>query len=309
MRFACNLNLGDLPAVEWAARREAEGWHKLMISDHLFEDNRPSPHVWTVLGALATSTSDVVLGTGYHCNLFRHPVEFAQASLAVQQLSGGRFEAGLGAGWAEEELRRTGRPIPPAPVRAEMVIEAAQIVRLWFDTGGAQFDGRHYRVDVEGLGRLDGVTPPPLVVASGGTRVIQEVAPFIDKLELIPAARASRPGSWDKAAYQSVTADDVRALIQLARSARADLPLQIHVACRVSDPRRNRGGGHRSDSFLGAFYGPIGQVVDALLSIADLGIDDVYIGPHDEYTYEQLAPRLLRRRSPPVPPGPDHKTG
>jgi alkanesulfonate monooxygenase SsuD/methylene tetrahydromethanopterin reductase-like flavin-dependent oxidoreductase (luciferase family) len=293
VRFACNLNLGDLPAVEWAARREAEGWHKLMISDHIFEDGRPSPHVWTVLGALATTTSNVALGTGYYCNLFRHPVEFAQASLAVQQLSGGRFEAGLGAGWAEEELRRTGRTMPPAPVRADMLIEAAQIVRQWFDTGGARFDGRHYHVDADGLGRIDGLTPPPLVVASGGPRVIQGVAAVIDKLELIPAARASRTGSWDHTAYQSVNDDDVRALIDIARAARANLPLQIHVACRVRDPRRGKRSSSRPDSFFDAFFGPVNQVVDALLAIGDFGIDDVYIGPHDEYTYEQLASHLF----------------
>ena len=78
----------------------------------------------------------------------------------------------------------------------------------------------------------------------------------------------------------------------------------------MRDPRRDRPPeGGRSDSFLGAFYGPVGQVVEALLAIADLGIDDVYIGPHDEYTYEQLAPHLLTRRSTAEPLGPDHKTG
>jgi alkanesulfonate monooxygenase SsuD/methylene tetrahydromethanopterin reductase-like flavin-dependent oxidoreductase (luciferase family) len=304
MRFACNLNLGDVPPVEWAARREAEGWHKLMISDHIFEAGKLSPHVWSVLGALATSTTEVRLGTGYYCNLFRHPVEFAQASLSVQQLSGGRFEAGLGAGWAEEEMRRTGRPMPGAPERADRLIEAAQIVREWFDTGGARFEGRYYRVAVHDIGRLSGVEPPPLVVASGGPKVIRAVAPVADKLELIPAARASRPGAWDERVYRSVTADDVRALIDIARTAREDLPLQIHVACRVREPKAGHGSTRRpAESFLGTFFGPVEQVTEALLAIGDLGIDEVYVGPHDEHTYEQLAPRLLTPRSPDVRTG------
>jgi alkanesulfonate monooxygenase SsuD/methylene tetrahydromethanopterin reductase-like flavin-dependent oxidoreductase (luciferase family) len=295
VRFACNLNLSTVPAVEWAARREAEGWHKLMIADHILDEAGPAPHVWSVLGALAATTTRVQLGTGVGCNLFRHPVEFAQASLSVQRLSGGRFEAALGAGWTETELVQTGRPMPPPGVRASMLIEAVQIVRQVFDSGEARFDGEHYQVDIKGLDRLDDLGPPPLVVAAGGPRVIRGVAPYVDKLELMPASRASRGGGWDKTAYAAITVDDVRELIDFARSTRDDIVIQFHVACRVDDP--SRGSATRStgpgDSFLRAFYGPADQVAEALLAIGDLGIDDVYIGPHDEYTYEQLAPRLF----------------
>jgi alkanesulfonate monooxygenase SsuD/methylene tetrahydromethanopterin reductase-like flavin-dependent oxidoreductase (luciferase family) len=294
MRFACNLNVTTVDAINWAARREAEGWHRLMVSDHIVDPAGPSPHVWSVLGALAATTEHVQLGTGFHCNLFRHPVEFAQASLSVQQLSVGRFEAGLGAGWTERELLQTGRAMPAAPERANMVIEATQIVRELFATGACQFDGRHYRVDIAGLDRLDGIGPPPLVVAAGGPRVIRGVAPYIDKLELIPAGRANRGGSWDREAYGALTTDDVRALIDVARSARDDLTIQLHVACRV----RVAGGrpprtSFPPDSFLGAFYGAADSVASALLAIEDLGLDEVHIGPHDEHTYVELAPRLL----------------
>lgn len=297
MRFACNLNVTTVDAVEWAARREAEGWHRLMIADHIVDPSGPAPHVWSVLGALAATTTRVRLGTGYHCNLFRHPVEFAQASLTVQRLSGGRFEAGLGAGWAQAELARTGRAMPPGPERASMLIEATQIVRQVFDTGAASFHGRHYDVDIAGLDRLHGMASPPLVVASGGPRVIRGVAPIVDKLELIPAALANRRGEWDRDAYSSVTVDDVRALIDVARAARPGLPLQLHVACRVRPPRTRSTPSTRS--FLGTFYGPVEQVADALLALEDLGIDDVYIGPHDEATYSQLAARLLISPRPP----------
>jgi hypothetical protein len=73
-----------------------------------------------------------------------------------------------------------------------------------------------------------------------------------------------------------------------------DLPLQIHVACRIKTPEEIRTRRtSRADSFLGAFYGPPEQVKEALLSIGELGIDEVYIGPHDEYTYQQLARHLF----------------
>jgi alkanesulfonate monooxygenase SsuD/methylene tetrahydromethanopterin reductase-like flavin-dependent oxidoreductase (luciferase family) len=294
MRFACNLNVTTVDAMGWAVRREAEGWHRLMVSDHIIDPAGPSPHVWSVLGALAAVTERVQLGTGFHCNLFRHPVEFAQASLSIQRLSGGRFEAGLGAGWTEPELLRTGRAMPAAPERASRLIEATRIVRELLATGACRFDGRHYQVDIAGLDRLDRIGPPPLVVAAGGPRVIRGVAPYVDKLELIPASMANRGGTWDREAYGAVTSEDVRALIDVARSARDDLTIQLHVACRV----RIAGGppprtSFPPDSFLGAFHGPADSVASALLAIEDFGLDEVHIGPHDEHTYVELASRLL----------------
>ena len=130
--------------------------------------DRGIAEVGSVLGALASTTTTVGLGTGHHCNLFRHPVEFAHASLSVQRLSGGRFEAGLGAGWTKDELVRSGRDMPSPGERASRLIEAAQIVRQLFDTGSATFKGEHYEVDMDGLDRLEGIGPPPLVIAAGG---------------------------------------------------------------------------------------------------------------------------------------------
>src|SRR5207244_595218 len=89
VRFVCNLNDCRFDPVEWGAARMAEGWDGLMVCDHLWDPGGPRPHLWTLLGALAASTTRVSLGTGFANNLFRHPVEFAQASLTMQRISGG----------------------------------------------------------------------------------------------------------------------------------------------------------------------------------------------------------------------------
>jgi alkanesulfonate monooxygenase SsuD/methylene tetrahydromethanopterin reductase-like flavin-dependent oxidoreductase (luciferase family) len=250
-----------------------------------------------VLGALAASSAGVTLGTGFANNLFRHPVEFAQASLTMQRISGGRFEAGLGAGWSQEELARTGRDDVPGPDRADRLIEAIQLLRELFDTGSSSFSGHHYRVDVERLERLSG-EPPPLVVGAGGPRLIRSVAPFVDKLELMPPALATREGAMDVGAMNSVTDDDVRAMVDRARAARDDLPLRLYVACCAGDDERTaRISSMFTEGFFAKFYGSPSKVADAILALGGLGIEEFHLAPNDQYTYENLAPLLLRQPS------------
>jgi alkanesulfonate monooxygenase SsuD/methylene tetrahydromethanopterin reductase-like flavin-dependent oxidoreductase (luciferase family) len=296
VRFFCNLNDARVQPVEWGATRRAEGWGGFVVCDHLWDPAGPKPHVWSVLGALAASTSTVILGTGFANNLFRHPVEFAQASLTMQRISRGRFEAGLGAGWSEEELLRTGRDIVSGPERADRLIEAVRLVRELFDTGSMHFAGRYYRVDVDRLERLGDQKPPALVVGAGGRRVIRSVAPFVDKLELMPQSLGNRSGSIDMAALNSVTRDDVRSMIDLARSARGDIPLRMYVGCCAGDDERTaRISSMFSEGFFADFYGSPKKVADAVLGLADFGIDEFHLAPNDQYTYENLAPLLMTR--------------
>ena len=100
---------GDrLGPVDWARRREEEGWHGVAMADHILSGQRGNWHPFAALGAMAVSTTRVTLTTAYGNNLMRSPVEFAQASLSLHALSSGRYEVGLGAGWAKEETRRLG---------------------------------------------------------------------------------------------------------------------------------------------------------------------------------------------------------
>lgn len=294
MRFVCNLNDSRVHPVEWAGARGAQGWDGFLVCDHLWDPAGPKPHVWSVLGALAACTSGPTLGTGFANNLLRHPVEFAQASLTMQRITGGRFEAGLGAGWFEEELRATGREMSPGPERAERLIEAVQVVRELFETGSSGFSGRHYRVEIDRLERLGDQPPPSLVVGAGGPRVIRSVADHVDKLELMPPSLVTRSGAMDTAAFNSVGRDDVRAMVDRARSTREDLPLRLYVACCAGDDERTeRIASKFTEGFFADFYGSPSKVADAVLGLGELGVDEVHLAPNDQYTYDNLAPLLL----------------
>src|SRR3712207_3396712 len=144
MEFLANLMSCDENPAAWARQREIEGWDVLGCADHLFTPARPYPHVWVTLATMAAATSRVRLASSFANNLFRSPVEFAQAALQMQAVSGGRFEAGLGAGWERDEAEGASLSYPPPGARAGRYAEAVQIVRDLLAKGTCSFHGRYY---------------------------------------------------------------------------------------------------------------------------------------------------------------------
>ena len=103
-------------------------------------------------------------------------INFAQAALQMQSVSGGRFEAGLGARWSRDEAVGAGIGYPSAGVRAGRYIEAIQIVRALLATGACSFVGQHHQVNVPPIGPRPSCGPPPLVASLGGERTIRSIA-------------------------------------------------------------------------------------------------------------------------------------
>jgi alkanesulfonate monooxygenase SsuD/methylene tetrahydromethanopterin reductase-like flavin-dependent oxidoreductase (luciferase family) len=297
IELACSLSEVDVDPMRWAAQRELEGWQALFASDHLWTDVGAAPHMWVVLGAMGASTTSARIGSAFHNNLLRHPVEFAQGALTMQRITDGRFEAGLGAGWSESELVCTGRALPPAGIRAAMLIEAVQIARMLFDDGRCDFDGTHYSVHLEEIERPS-VGPPPLVVAAGGERIIKSVLPFVDRLELKVVSAATRGGRLDLKALGAITYTDVAEKISFVRSIRADIPIGLHVLCRAGTDERTRriAAAFPPDSLMRRFYGPPEEVASMILSLEELGVGRVHITPGDQQSYLNLTPLLLGRR-------------
>ena len=131
MEYVTNLMDTTIDPGDWARRREAQGWHVLSVADHFFTTTRPYPHVWVTATALAVATSTAKITTAFVNNMFRSPVEVAQAALMLQRVSGGRFELGLGAGWAQAEMEQAGLEYPSPRDRAGAFIEAIQICLLY----------------------------------------------------------------------------------------------------------------------------------------------------------------------------------
>src|SRR5438309_8796187 len=124
----------DLLAV--ARRAEETGFDAFFRSDHYLTmggDGLPGPtDAWTTLAGLARETSRIRLGTLVSPVTFRLPGPLAIAVANVDEMSGGRVELGLGAGWFEREHEAYGIPFHTRRERFDMLEEQLQIVRgLW----------------------------------------------------------------------------------------------------------------------------------------------------------------------------------
>jgi F420-dependent oxidoreductase-like protein len=159
----------DLLAV--ARRTEEDGFDAFFRSDHYLTmggDGLPGPtDAWVTLGGLARETSRIRLGTLMTAATFRLPGPLAIAVAQVDQMSGGRVEFGIGAGWFEAEHTAYGIPFPELGERFDRYEEqVAVLTGLWGTPAGESFDfeGEHYR--------LSGSAALPKPVQDGGIPVI-----------------------------------------------------------------------------------------------------------------------------------------
>ncbi len=276
----------------WAAEREAEGWDGVAIGDHWFlEGSGGCAHAFVVLAHAAASTSSIGLSTSFANNLFRTPVELAQAALTLQLVSGGRFELGVGAGWAQQELIGAGLDHPEPAVRVRRLREAVCIVRALL-AGGCQFNGEFYRVDLPAAG-IAVESPPRLSAALGGPVSMRVIGPLVDRIELATMGVAFRDGRSDMRAFAWTTRSDLQRLIDLAHDANpaAPITLALYVA-----PGSGPAVDHFESVYAGSCYeglaGPPGRVADAIRGFTDLEIDRINVMPPIGGVRE-LAPLLL----------------
>ncbi len=206
---------------------EALGFESLWRSDHLFSlfdvPTRPGLDTWSSLTALALMTRRLRFGPLVCPITFRHPAVLAREAAAVDALSGGRLELGMGAGWHDREHQAFGIPYPRVGERIRRLDEGIRVVRALWSDGPARFEGRFYRLD-GAVGWPKPVQKPgiPLVVGGKGPRVLEVVARHADEWN----TAGSRPPA------------DVRARTEMLETA-------CHRAGR--DPREIR------HSWMGAF--------------------------------------------------------
>ena len=292
LQFEANFMSCDADPATWAREREAEGWDVLGCADHLWSGVRPFPHVWVSLTALACATTRPLLTTSFANNLLRSPVEFAQASLQLQRVSGGRFEAGLGAGWSSDEIEGIGAVYPTAGVRATRFREAISITRALFTTGECSFHSDQYDIEVPKLGPQLAV-PPPLVASLGGDRTIREIAPLVDRVELKPITSATASGALDVSKLGSIPRAHLEAQIAKVRAVAPDVPLAVFILCGVgSDERTQMVADLLEGTWFGGFFGEAGKVAESMLTLEEIGISRVQVSPFGDASFAPLAAAL-----------------
>ena len=190
--YSAAVHVGiQLPEVErdvrWpeylriAQAAEAAGFDSIWLGDHLLYrgDGRPERgpwEAWTMLAALAASTERVTLGPLVACTAFHPPGVIAKMAAAIDEISGGRFVLGLGAGWNREEFAAFGLPYDRRVSRFE---EAFAIIRGMLAGEHVDARGRFHDAD-----RVVLMPSPqrrvPIMIGSNGPRMLGIALPHAD---------------------------------------------------------------------------------------------------------------------------------
>jgi G6PDH family F420-dependent oxidoreductase len=181
--FLSSEEHGPAALVAQAKAGEEAGFRSVLISDHFHpwvDRQGESPFVWSVIGAIAASTTQKVT-TGVTCPTVRvHPVIIAQAAATSQLLLEGRFVLGVGTGEALNE-HILGDRWPPVDTRLEMLDEAVSIMRDLWSGRLVTHHGKHYTVENARLYSAP-ESPPPVLVSSFGSKSLELAAKIGDGL-------------------------------------------------------------------------------------------------------------------------------
>ncbi len=143
----------------FARKAEHLGFDLLTAPDHLLDLLPP----FAALACAAEATTSIRLGTLVLNNDLRHPAMTAREAAALQALSGGRFELGIGAGHARPEYESIGLPFEPAATRVARLGESVSLIKRLFAGEPVTAPGEHYTISAHHLYPRPPVRPPILI--------------------------------------------------------------------------------------------------------------------------------------------------
>jgi F420-dependent oxidoreductase-like protein len=270
----------DLLAV--ARRSEELGFDAFFRSDHYLgmgTEGLPGPtDAWVTLAGLARETESIRLGTLMTSATFRLPGPLAISVAQVDQMSGGRVELGIGAGWFEAEHTKYGIPFPTVGERFDRLEETLAIVTgLWETPVGGSFshDGTQFRVsDSPALPKPAQSPRPPVIIGGKGRRRTPALAArYADEFN-VPFDSLAKTRSLFagvRAACESAgrSPDDLvysNALVLCVGADEAEVARRAHAIGREVDELRANG-----------VAGTPQEAVDTLASYAGAGATRAYL--------------------------------
>ncbi|MFM6852104.1 MAG: LLM class F420-dependent oxidoreductase [Terrabacter sp.] len=282
----------DLLAVARAA--EDLGFGGFFRSDHYLHmggDGGPGPtDAWTTLAGLARDTSTIRLGTLVTSATFRLPGPLAVQVAGVDQMSGGRVELGLGAGWFEAEHTAYGIPFPPLGERFDRLEEQLAVVTgMWATEPGTTFshDGPHYPIaDSPALAKPTQPGGVPIIIGGGGARRTPALAiryaaefnaPFTAAAEAGRLFERVRDAARDAGRDPSSLTYSAAQVVCLGKDD-ATLRRRADAIGRDLDELRENG-----------LTGSPDEVVDRLETFAEAGAERVYLQVLDLSDLDHLA--------------------
>jgi probable F420-dependent oxidoreductase len=294
MTAARRLRVGvQLPEVEretrWpellamARAAEESGFDSVWVGDHLLyragggHPERGPWEAWTLLAALAAGTERVDLGPLVACAAFHPPGVLAKMAATIDEISGGRFVLGLGAGWNVDEFAAFGVPYDH---RVSRFAEAFEIVRRLVDGERVTLAGRYWQADDAVLLPAPAARPR-LMVGSNGPRMLGLTLPHVD-------AWNTWYDDFGNSAEGFATLND--RISDAARSAGRD-PAQIQRSACVLVVLDRSDGGRAITPEAQPLEGSSRQIAASLHELAEAGADEaiLVVSPITERSIRQLA--------------------
>ncbi|HEY3729042.1 MAG TPA: TIGR03560 family F420-dependent LLM class oxidoreductase [Solirubrobacteraceae bacterium] len=300
----------DVSWPQWldlARACESHGIATLFRSDHYMNLDGQDPErvaldAWGTICGLAAVTSSLRLGTMVSPATFRHPSTLAKLVATADQISGGRVELGLGAGWHEGEHAAYGFPFASTRTRMDVLEEQLQIVLGNWGQEPFSHRGEHYRLDDLDARPKPAQQPhPPLIMGgSAGPRSAALAASYADEYNTpFPTLDdvRERRGRIDQACQ---------------RAGRDPIPFSIMTGVLVgSDEAELRERARRRAEKMGTdadfvgdpppawIVGTVDQATEQLIALRGAGVSRVLCQHfvHDDLDMvallgEQLAPRV-----------------
>lgn len=277
-----------------ARRTEECGFDAFFRSDHyqaiMSGDGAPGPtDAWLTLAALARETSTIRLGTMVTSATFRLPGPLAIGVAQVDQMSGGRVELGLGAGWYDREHASYGIPFPPVAERFARLEEQLQIITgLWRASGPYSFSGEHYTLtDSPALPKPVQDGGPPIIIGGFGRKKTPALAARYAAEYNVPF----HPVAETQEAFSRVRALASRELVysaaQVVCCGRDEAEIARRAEAIGNSPERLRAEG---------LAGTPAEVVDKIGQFAEIGAKRIYLqmlDPSDLDHLDLLASEVL----------------
>lgn len=154
------------------------GFHAIWNYDHFYglghglsEQAQETLEGWTTLAAMAKVVTRSRIGCMVTGVTYRHPAVLANMAVAVDHISGGRLDFGLGAAWHQPEHDAYGIPFPSAGTRIEMLDEALSVIKALWTQEVASYNGTHFSLTDALCNPKPVQSPhPPIVVGGGGRK-------------------------------------------------------------------------------------------------------------------------------------------
>jgi probable F420-dependent oxidoreductase len=256
-------NVHDVVALGQQA--EELGFDSVWTMDHLLNigfvrdrlDNKPYYHPMGILSFLAAKTSRITLGTSVMVLPYHNPIELAKYSATLDQLSGGRFVLGVGAGGTREESDALGLDFHR---RGAIANEMMRVMRELWTSDMPAFSGANWSFDNMRFSPKPVQRPLPMWVGGASPGAMKRAATLGD---------GWHPNGLLPENYR-VAAERIKAMTAAAGRDPDQIVLSVRANIRLSPP---------AGATPSRFDGSSQDIVDAIGEYARVGVEHVLLAP------------------------------